>query len=135
LGKCLDLDETVPWCRAAGGIPELFMRTALANFGEAESEKNGQDLIGLEDGNNAHGSSYGNVLNSNKLGLQRGFAVFEKHCNHVVQVVIDLIQRFSLRMRAGKTGNKTNEQASSLAPLNYRRINLHGWLRNHMENR
>ena len=61
---------------AAGGIAELFVGTALANFGEAESEKNGYDFIGFEDGNIAHGSSYGNVLNSNELGLQRGFAVF-----------------------------------------------------------
>ena len=105
---------------AASGIAELFVGTALTNFGEAESEKNGYDFIGFEDGNIAHGSSNGDVLNSNELGLQRGFTVFEKHCNNVVQVVIDFVQRFPLRMSAGKAGNKTNEQASLWAPLNYR---------------
>ena len=104
---------------AASGITELLVGTALANFGEAESEKNGYDFTGFEDGNIAHGSSYGNVLNSNELGLKRGFSVFEKHCNNVVQVVIDFVQCFPLRMSAGKTGNETNEQACLWAPLNY----------------
>ena len=107
-------------CTATCGIAKLFVRSTLANFGEAESEKNGYDFTGFEDGNIAHGSSNGDVLNSNELGLQRGFAVFEKHCNNVVQVVIDFVQRFPLGMRAGKTGNETNEQASLWAPLNYR---------------
>lgn len=106
-------------CTATCGIAKLFVRPSLANFGEAESQKNGYDFTGFEDGNIAHGSSNGDVLNSNELGLQRGFAVFEKHCNNVVQVVIDLVQRFPLGMRARKTGNETNEQASLWAPLNY----------------
>lgn len=62
---------------AAGSVAELFVRAALANFGEAEFDENGYDFIGFEDGNIAHDSSYGNVLNSDKLGLKLGFAVFE----------------------------------------------------------
>lgn len=107
-------------CTSTCGIAKLFVRPSLANFGEAESEKNGYDFTGFEDGNIAHGSSYGNVLNSNELGLQRGFAVFEKHCNNVVQVVIDFVQCFPLEMSAGKTGNKSNEQPCLWAPLNNR---------------
>ncbi|MFZ3037399.1 MAG: hypothetical protein WA112_09040 [Rugosibacter sp.] len=34
-------------CAATGGITELFVRTALADFGEAESDKNGYDFIGF----------------------------------------------------------------------------------------
>jgi hypothetical protein len=52
---------------AAGSVAELSVRAALANFGEAEFDENGYDFIGFEDGNIAHGSSYGNVLNSDKL--------------------------------------------------------------------
>ena len=48
------------------------------------------------------------------------FAVFQKHCNDIVQVVINLIQRFPLRVGAGKSGNKTNEQSSLWTPFNYR---------------
>ena len=107
-------------CTSTCGIAKLFVRPSLANFGEAESEKNGYDFTGFEDGNIAHGSSNGDVLNSNELGLQRGFAVFEKHCNNVVQVVIDFVQCFPLGMSAGKTGNETNEQARLRAAFNYR---------------
>jgi len=105
---------------ATGSIAKLFMRATLADFREAESEKNGNDLGGLEDGNIAHRSSYGNVLNSNKLGLKSGFTVFKKHCDHVVEIVIDFIQGFSLGMSTGKTGNETYEQACLWAPFDYR---------------
>jgi hypothetical protein len=56
-------------CTAACGIAKLFVRPSLANFGEAESEKYGYDFTGFEDGNIAHGSSNGDVLNSNEFGL------------------------------------------------------------------
>jgi hypothetical protein len=92
----------------------------LADFDEAESDKNGYDFIGFEDRNIAHDSSYGNVLNPDKLRLQDGFAVFQKHCNYVMQVVIDLIQRFALGMRAREAGNEANEQAGLWAPFDYR---------------
>jgi hypothetical protein len=48
------------------------------------------------------------------------FAVLQKHCNNVVQVVIDFVQRFALGVSAGKTWNETDEQTSLWAPLNYR---------------
>lgn len=115
---------------AAGSVAELFVRAALANFGEAEFDEDGYDFIGFEDGNIAHDSSYGNVLNSDKLGLKLGFAVFEKHFNNVVQVSIDFIQRFTLGMGAGEPGHETDKQARLRAPLDYRRIDLHGWLLN-----
>lgn len=92
----------------------------MADFGEAEFDEDGDDFIGFEDGNVAHVSSDGDVLNPDKLGLQYGFTIFQKHCNNIVQVVVDFIQRFSLGMSAGETGNKTNEQACLRAPFNYR---------------
>lgn len=92
----------------------------MADFDEAEFGENGDYFIGLEDGNIAHGSSDGDVVNTDKLGLQPGFAIFQKHWNYVVQVVVEFIQRFPLGMRAGKTRNETHEQAGLRAPLNYR---------------
>jgi hypothetical protein len=75
-----------------------------------------------EDGfkNGTHDSSDGDVLDPDKLGLQHGFTIFQKHCNNFVQVVVDLIQRFALGMSTWEARNKTNEQASLLAPLNDR---------------
>jgi len=102
----------------------------LTNFGEAEFDKDGDNFAGFEDGNITHESSDGDVLNPNKLRLQHRFAVLKKHGNDIVQVVIDLIQCCPLRVGAGKSGDKTNEQASPWAPLNYRRINFYGLLHN-----
>ncbi len=90
------------------------------DFDEAEFDENGDYFIGFEDGNTTHDSSDSNILNTDKLGLQYRFAVFQKHSNNLVKVVINLVQRRPLGMSAGKTGNKTNEQASLWAALNYR---------------
>lgn len=65
----------------------------MTDFGEAEFDENCDDLIRFEDGNIVHESSDGDVLNPDKLGLQHRFAVFQKHCNDIVQVMVNLIQR------------------------------------------
>ncbi|MDO9400158.1 MAG: hypothetical protein Q7T46_01640 [Polaromonas sp.] len=92
----------------------------MADFGETEFDEDGDNFIGFEDGDVAHDSSDGDVLDPDKLGLQYGLTIFQKHCNNIVQVPVDFIQRFPLGMSAGETGNKTNEQACLWAPLNYR---------------
>ncbi len=107
-------------CATACAIAELFVRSALADFGETEFDQDGDDFMGLEDGNVAHNSSNGYVLDPNKLGLKLGFAVFQKHGNNIVQIAVDFIQCFPLGVGAGETGNKTDEQASLWASLNYR---------------
>jgi len=76
--------------------------------------------MGFEDGNIAHDLRDGDVLNPHELGFQHGLAIFQKHCNDIMQVVVEFIQRFPLGMCAGKTRNETNEQAGLWAPLNYR---------------
>ena len=63
-------------CATAFGIAELFVRPALADFEEAEFDENRDYFIGLKNGNIAHNSSEGDVLNPDKLGLQSGFAIF-----------------------------------------------------------
>ncbi len=117
-----DIPTLMKWnrCATACGITELFVRSALADFGETEFDQDGDDFMGLEDGNVAHNSSDGNVLDSDELGLEHGFAVFQKHGNNIMQIVVDFIQCFSLGMGAGETRNKTDEQASLWASLNYR---------------
>lgn len=68
----------------------------------------------------AHDSGDGDVLNPNKLRLQHRLAIFQKHCNDIAQVVINLIQCLSLGMRAGKTRDKTNKHAGLRTTFNYR---------------
>lgn len=117
-----DISALMKWnrCAAACCITELLVRSALADFGEAEFDKNGDNFIWFEDRNIAHESSDSDVLNPNKLRLQHRLAVFQKHCNDLVQIAIDLIQRFSLRVGAGEAGHETNEQTGLCASLNYR---------------
>ncbi len=107
-------------CATACGIAELFVRTALTDFGETEFDEDSNNFAGFEDGNVAHCSSDGDVLDSDKLGLEHGLAIFQKHCNNIVQVMVDFIQRFPLGMCTRETGNKTNEQTCLWTPLNYR---------------
>ena len=107
-------------CATACGIAELFVRTTFTDFGETEFGEDNNNFAGFEDWNVAHYSSDGDVLDPYKLGLERGFSIFKKHLNDIVQVAIDFIQRFPLGMCTGKTGNKTYEQACLRAPLNYR---------------
>ena len=68
LARCLGLDEMEPLCSDLR-ITKLFVRTALAGFGETELDENGDDFIGLENGNITHSLSDCDVLNPNKLGL------------------------------------------------------------------
>ena len=95
----------------AFGIAKLFVRSALTDFGETEFDEDGNDFTGLENGDVAHYSSDCDVLDSDKLGLQQGLTILQEHCNNVVQVVVDFVQRFPLGMCPGETGNKTNVQA------------------------
>ena len=106
--------------KAACRIAKLLMRSALADFDETKFHEDGGDLIGFENGNVAHNSRYGDVLDPDKLRFQHGLSIFQKHCNNIVQVAVDFIQCLPLRMSAGKTGNKTNEQSRLRAPLDYR---------------
>ena len=76
-----DVSALMKWnrCAATCRITKLFVRTALADFGETELDENGDYFIGLENGSIAHSLSDCDVLNPNKLGLQHGFAIFQKH--------------------------------------------------------
>jgi hypothetical protein len=102
----------------------------LADFREAQFDENSYDFVGFEDWNVAHDSSDGDILNTHEIGLQHGFAVFQKHCNNIVQVMVEFIQGFPLRMSAGKTGNESNEQASLWASFYDCRIDFHDCLQN-----
>jgi hypothetical protein len=117
-----DVPALMEWnlCAASRVIAELLVLPALADFGEAEFDENGDDFIGFEDGNIAHDSSDGDVLSPDEFGLQHRFAIFQQHANDFVQVMINFIQRFPLGMSAGKAGNKANKQARLRTPFNYR---------------
>jgi hypothetical protein len=117
-----DVSTLMEWnrCAVACCIAKLLVRSMLADFGEAWFDENGDDFIGFEDGNIAHDSSDSDILNPNKLRFRHGFAIFQQHCNDFVQVAVEFIQCCPLGMNAGKTWNKTDEQAGLWTPFNDR---------------
>lgn len=64
-----DVSTLMKWnrCAVTSRIPKLFMRSALSDPSETKFNKNCDDFIWFEDGNIAHGSRDGDVLNPNKL--------------------------------------------------------------------
>lgn len=110
-------------------VAELFVRTALTHLDEAKGNQNGDDLARLEDGYVSHSSGNRDVLNPDELGFELGLAVFEKHADDFLEVAVELVERFALRMRARKARNETDKQPGLRAPFNHRGIDSHGFLR------
>jgi hypothetical protein len=116
-----------------GTVTELLVRPTLPDFGRAEIEEDGNDFRWFENRNVAHDSCDGDVLDANKLRFQGGLAVFEKHAEDFLKVMVYFIQRFPLRMSAREARNKPDKHAGLRASLDYRRIDFHGQLQNRME--
>jgi len=64
------------------------------------------------------------------IGLKFRLAIFNKHGNYFLQVAVNLIQRFTLRVRAGEAGNKTDEQSGLWATFDNSRVNFHDHTQN-----
>jgi len=94
---------------AARAVSKLFVRTTLPHFGKAQPAQNRYDFGGLENRNIAHDSGDCDVLHSDKLRFKNWIAVFEKHCNDLTKVCVQLIQRGALGVRSGKPGNEPHE--------------------------
>lgn len=100
-------------------VTELFVRTALPNFGKAERYENGDDLIRLEDWDIPHQSGDCHVLNAYEFGLQGWFAIFEKHCEYLLEVSVEFVERLALGVRAREPRDKANKQLRLRAPLDH----------------
>lgn len=77
-------------------MSKLFVGTALPNFAETEILQKPNDILRLQNRNIAHGSSDGDLLNSDEFGLQMRFAVFEQHLKDFFQIFVQLVQRLRL---------------------------------------
>lgn len=58
------------------------------------------DLVRFENGNIPHRSGDRDVVHANKLGLQFWLAVFEKHGDDFLKIVVHLVERLALRVGA-----------------------------------
>lgn len=110
---------------ASLAIPELFVRATLADFDKAQPNQQGDNLLGFEYRRLAHASGNGHVLYADELRFHHRLAVFQQHGDDFAQIVVDLIQRFALRMGTGKSWHETSEQAGLRTTFDHRRINSH----------
>jgi hypothetical protein len=85
------------------------VRAALADLTEPEPEKNRHDLRRLENRDIAHESSDGDVVNSDELGLEPRFTIFEKHTDDFLKIAIEFVERFPLRVSTWKARHETGE--------------------------
>ena len=120
----------VKWDRRATTSPiaKLLVRAALPDFGKTKFKKNGDYFTGLENGNIAHDSCNGDVLNPHELRLHDGLPVFEQHGDDFLKIMIEFIQRFTLRVRAREAGHEPDEQSGLWATFNHCGIDIHDFL-------
>ncbi len=64
------------------------MRTALADFREAECNENSDDLVRLENGDVSHCLRNCDILDTDKLRLQVWLAILEKHGDDFLEVAV-----------------------------------------------
>jgi hypothetical protein len=103
-------------------------RPALADFGEAERDKNGDDLARFENGDVPHRLRNSHVLDTDELGLQVGFSIFEKHGDDFLKVAVKLVERCPLSVGAGEPRDKPDKQPGLGAAFDDGGIGSHDWL-------
>ena len=115
--------------RDSGGatafVSKLLVRTTLTYLNEAEFPQNCHDLGWLEDRDITHTSRDRNVLNTDKLRFEHGFAVLQEHRNYFAKIGIQFVKRCTLRMRAWKSWDKANKQPGVWVAFNHCGIGSH----------
>jgi hypothetical protein len=107
------------------GVPELFVRTALADFLKAQPNKECHDLTRLEDRWLGHELRH-DRLDADELGLKLRFAVFEEESNDLFQVSVELIERLGLAVSTREARDIPDVQAGIRITLHDCGIGLHG---------
>src|ERR1700680_4079069 len=110
-------------------MPELLVRATLAYFDKSQSVENRDDFARLENRNAGHLVD-DDGLRSDELGFELRVAVIEKHCDHFLEIGVQLVEGSSLAMRSGKAGNVAHIQVRFGRPFDYRGIAVHGAILN-----
>jgi len=112
---------------ASVGMAVLQVGAALADHDKTQGIEDATDLAWLENGSSRHElRSDGDALGADKLGVQIGLAVLQKHLNHFAEIALQLVERLALGMRTGKTGDGTNVKPGSRTTLDDRSESFHG---------
>lgn len=95
-------------CAPAVGVAILFVRTALTNFNKPETLQYCNNFGRFKDRKVSHLSRDLYPLRSDELTLEFRLAILEEHFNNFLQILIQLIQRCSLRMCAREPRDVAN---------------------------
>lgn len=103
------------WHRGAASVwvTILHVRAALADKNEAHCFQDATDLARLENWGLRHGlRRKSNALSADELSFQFRLTILQEHLDHFAEIALELLQRFTLRMRASEARNVTDIQAS-----------------------
>ena len=98
----------------------------MSNFGETELEQNGYDLGRLENRNIAHDLRDRDVVDSDEFRFKLRITVLEEHGNHLLEIVVQFVERLALKVSPRKSWDETDKQTSVRIALNYCGVRLHG---------
>ncbi len=119
-----------PWMNrdcghASIGMPELLVRTTLANLSETQPLEPCHHFTGLEDWWWRHNSRH-DGLDTDEFGFEVRFAVLKQERNHFLHVAVELIERFGLAVGTGKSRDVSDVQTSVGIAFDDCGIGLHG---------
>ena len=112
---------------AAVRMLELAVGALLANEIKAQIPESPLGFGRFEDGNPAHGISDSDGLGADELCLQVRFAILEQHGNNFTEVFVQFVERLSLGVCAGKSGNVSDKQTGFGTPFDNGGERLHWW--------
>jgi hypothetical protein len=107
------------------GVPELFVRTALADFLKAQPLQQCHDLARLEDRWLGHELRH-DRLDADELGFKLRFTILKEEGDDLFQVSVEFVERLGLAVSAGKAGDIPDVQAGIRITLHDCCISLHG---------
>jgi len=122
-----DIPPSVNWHRRAASIrvPKLLMGAPLPDLFEAEPVQDPDDLARTQDRKPAHCSGR-DCLSTDELRLESWLAVLEEHRNDFVEIGVELVEGFALRVGSRKAGNIADEKSRLPVALDNGCIRFHG---------
>jgi len=82
------------------GVPELLVRTALADLPKTQPLQKCHDLTRLEDRWLGHASRH-DGLDADELSFELRFAILKEESDHFLQVAVELVERCGRREGGG----------------------------------
>lgn len=105
------------------------MKTTLPHLDKTKLKQNRDDFAWLENRDVTHRSGYRDVLNADKLRFKNRLAIFKQHFDNLLEVAVQFIEGFGLRIRAIESRNKTYVESSLRTALDHcsvvSHLNLH----------